>query len=654
MLLEPPGELVSAHPRKHDVDHRDIRLEGLRHEQRGFAIQRDLHVVAEVSESVAQRARNLGHIVNDEYARPAKVIGFRHVLQDTGTARRTPSTWQPEIRIGESRAAVVAAFDTLSPGMHRRAVFALVLSIGCGNDRATAVPGVGPSPLRRLSNTEYLYALNDLFPAIHPALPPLPADNSVSGFENEADAQAPSDLRIARFEAIAHLYAAAATLDSTAVADVTGCEGWATPTQAAACSSDFIQRTGARLFRRPLSTEEEAHFTQRFTSWATAVDFPAAVQLTLSAMLQAPQFLYRAEPSDAFAPTTEPFVAVEPYAMASRLSFFLWESVPDDELLRAAGAGELQTEDDIRQQATRMLADPRALRLAWDFHRQWLALDRIMTDEHEVRTSEVDPLWTTTTQASALRESRMFIERSFVDVGTLGDLLTSQRAWVNSEMARVYGVAGPATADTWVEIALPRDQRAGILTRAAFLAGYSHRGGTSPPIRGNAINLRLLCQLPAPPPDGVDLSMPVGDPSNGPQTNRMLFEQRTGGTCQTCHHALNGFGFGFESYTASGAYITQQAGLPIDASGEINGTDVDGPFANALQLSTSLGKSKVVQRCAAHKWLQYALGRMPTVEEAGLADEIGSRFIESHGDLRTLLTDIVSSETFRMRRRPTP
>jgi hypothetical protein len=221
-------------------------------------------------------------------------------------------------------------------------------------------------------------------------------------------------------------------------------------------------------------------------------------------------------------------------------------------------------------------------------------------------------------------------------------------------MARVYGVDGPADAETWTEVDLPKDRRAGILTRAAFLAGYSHRGGTSPPIRGNAINLRLLCQLPAPPPDGVDLSMPVADPSTGPKTNRMLFEERTQGGCQSCHHALNGFGFGFESYTASGAYITQQAGLPIDASGEITGTDVDGPFANAVDLSTSLGKSKVVHRCAAEKWLQYALGRMPSLDEYGLVEELGTRFIASHGDLRTLLTEIVASQTFRMRRQAAP
>src|SRR5262249_50582452 len=137
----------------------------------------------------------------------------------------------------------------------------------------------------------------------------------------------------------------------------------------------------------------------RFAAWAAAVDFEGAVRLTLSAMLQSPQFLYRPEPAPpAAAPGS--VVAVEPYAMASRLSFFLWESIPDDVLLIAAARDELRTADQIGAQAQRMLSDDRARRLYWDFHRQWLGLDRILTDEDLVRTPAVDPLWTAASQSS--------------------------------------------------------------------------------------------------------------------------------------------------------------------------------------------------------------------------------------------------------------
>lgn len=525
----------------------------------------------------------------------------------------------------------------------------LVALVGCSSS-----PPVGPAPLRRLSNTEYLYALADLFPDQHPTLPPLPADSAVTGFDNDADAQAPSDVRITRYEAIANLYAAGATRDLTAVRTITGCDDWSTPAAAAACRDRFLAHTGGRIFRRPLTAEETTRFTVRFDAWAAAVDFPGAVQLALSAMLQSPQFLYRAEPVDRAAGSGA-LVPVEPYAMASRLSFFLWESVPDDELLRVARNGGLQTEASVRAQAERMLADPRAQRLAWDFHRQWLALDRVMTDEHVARTPEIDPGWSEASQGAALGESRRFVEHSFAEAGTFVDLMTSRRAWVDGETARLYGVAGPADPTAVALVELPADQRAGLLTRVAFLAGTSHPGGTSPPIRGNAIQLRLLCQLPAPPPDGADLSMPVASPGQGPQTNRMLFEERTRyGSCPICHTSLNGFGFGLEHYTAAGSYVTSQVGLPIDASGRILGTDVDGPYRGGVELSAALARSKDVYRCASQQWLRYALGRAPTDDEATVIDAIASRFAATGGDLRGLLVDIVTSETFRMRRAAAP
>jgi hypothetical protein len=534
---------------------------------------------------------------------------------------------------------------------------ALALLLACGPGAgcssrapAEAPPAVGPAPLRRLSNSEYLNALADLFPDQHPVLPELPSDALVAGFENAAEAQQPSDIRIARYEAIANVYAQGATADTAAVRALVGCDDWSAPDAATACAAQLVTQVGARLFRRPLATDERDRFLLRFRAWAAAIDFEAAVRLTLSTMLQSPQFLYRPEPAPG-GPADGDVVPVEPYAMASRLSFFLWESVPDDVLLQAAARDELRTAEQIAAQAARMLGDDRARRLYWDFHRQWLGLDRILTDEHLVRTPDVDPLWTPATQASAARETRLFVESVLMDSGSFSDLLTSPRAWVDGEMARVYGLPPPADPGAWSETALPPAQRAGLLTRAAFLAGYSHRGGTSPPLRGNAIELRFLCAAPASPPPGADLSMPVADPSSGPQTNRTLFEARTApGVCQTCHASLNGLGFGLESYSASGAYQTQDHGLPIDARGQILGTDVDGAFDGGIQLSAALARSQAVHRCAAERWVRYALGRAPASAEGALVDALGATFLSSGGDVRRLLTDIVTAPSFRMRR----
>jgi hypothetical protein len=511
---------------------------------------------------------------------------------------------------------------------------------------------VGPSPLRRLSDDEYLNALQDLFPKLSatpaPTLPQLPADVPVAGFDNAAAAQAPSDVLIARYEAIANLYAAAATVDTPSVAALVGCADWSTPALATSCASQFVSQMGGRLFRRPLDAGEQGRFLASFQAWAAAVDFPGAVQLTLSAMLQSPQFLYRPEPlpQDLAAGAVVP---ASPYEMATRLSFFLWESVPDDVLLQAASQGELTTDAQIQAQAMRMLADGRAQRVLWSFPRQWLGLDQILLEEGAARTPQVDPLWTAATQASAFTETQLFVQNVLGSGGTFRDLLTSPKAWLDGEMSRVYGLPAPANPLAWTAVNLPASQRAGLLTRTSFLAGYSHRGATSPPVRGNAIELRLLCELPISPPPGVNLSQPTVPAGSGPETNRTLFEQRTAPAfCQTCHRGLNGFGFGFEEYNAAGHYQTTDDTLPVDATGTITGTDVDGPFDGALQLSKRLSLSETVHACATEELVRYALGRAPVDVEASEVAALAQGFMDSKGDLRALLVDVVMSPSFRM------
>ncbi len=197
-----------------------------------------------------------------------------------------------------------------------------------------------------------------------------------------------------------------------------GCPDWSTPLGADLCAIQFVARTGSRIFRRPLSDAERTRYLLQFQPWESSVDFEGAVQLTLSAMLQSPQFLYRAEvlPQGA-----EPgsVIAVPPYAMATRLSFFLWESGPDDALMDAASRDELQTEAQVRAQATRMLADDRAKRVLWDFPRQWLGLDRILLGENLVRTAQVDPAWTAATQASASTETQLFVQNTLSTGGNV-------------------------------------------------------------------------------------------------------------------------------------------------------------------------------------------------------------------------------------------
>lgn len=533
-------------------------------------------------------------------------------------------------------------------------LFGVVAGCHDGADDAAkddgAAAAVGPSPLRRLSNNEYLNALHDLFPAQSPTLPELPADIPVADFDNAAQGQQPSDVRIARYEAIATLYAEGATVDTPAVRALVGCDDWSTPDLATSCATKLVDGVGGRLFRRPLSAAEHDRFLASFRTWQAAVDFEGAARLVLSTMLQSPQFLYRVEPQPSGqAPGS--VVAVEPYAMASRLSFFLWESVPDQALLDAAARNELATDIQLRDQADRMLHDDRARRLLWSFHRQWLGLDRILLDEHRVRSPAVDPQWSEASPPAALMESRLFVENTLVQGGTFRDLLTSRRAWVNGEMARIYGLPSAGDPAAWTETSLPEGERSGLLTRASFLAGFAHRGATSPPVRGNGVQLRLLCQLPVSPPPGVDLSQPMATPAQGPQTNRMLFEARTRPSmCQACHASLNGFGFGFENYNAAAHFQTTESGLPIDANGFVHGTDVNGPFDGAIAVSETLSRSEVVHHCATEQLFRYALGRAPDDVELPTITALARTFLESGGDERALMKSIVTAPSFRFRR----
>jgi hypothetical protein len=507
-----------------------------------------------------------------------------------------------------------------------------------------------------MSNSEYLNALSDLFPSQAPTLPPLPSDTEVAGFGNAAEAQEPSDVRIARFESIAGIYAAGAARDTQAVQALTGCT-FDTPPAAAACARTFITDMGLRIFRRPLTTEEHDRLTVRFTAYKDAIDFEAAVQLTLGLMLQSPQFLYRPEPTPEVSEDAEA-VPLPPYAMASRLSFLLWESIPDDELLRAAASDALRTAEQVRTQAERLLGDRRARRMYWSFHRQWLGLDRVLLDEHAVRTPEIDPSWSARTQLAARRESQLFVENTLANGGSFKDLFLSRKAYVNPELARVYGTTTTGDPEAFQELELPATERAGLLTRVAFLAGTSHRGGTSPPVRGNGVGVHLLCRLPGSPPPDADLSMPVPRAGEGPKTTRELFEERTApAACQGCHRTLNGVGFGFEHYDAAGAYKTREQGLPIDSRGVLYGFPVQPSFDGAIELSRILSEHRDVYACAVQKWLRYALGRAAVDVEQTLADRLTEQLYASGGDLRQLLLDLVSSPTFRMqraRREPAP
>ncbi len=538
------------------------------------------------------------------------------------------------------------------------------LSVACTGADDVLVAGppaasfVGSSPLRRLSNAEYLHSLRDLFPGLTPAaLPALPSDVRIDGFENDARSLASSDVHVERYEEIAFRFAELATADDAALARILPCEAWSTRDEEDECASALVASFGRRAFRRPLEEDEAQRYLARFSAFRATIDFRAAVELTLMALVQAPQFLYRIEiPTiDATAPMTSgdggaAVVQVDEFALATRLSYLLWESTPDDALLDLAAGGRLHEDAVLAGEVDRMLEDPRATDAIVDFHRQWLDFDRMLEAANATRAPEIYPDWSVELQLSERAELDRFVAWEMDHgAGSLPELLTSRHTLVDDRLAALYGVRGPGADGAWVEADLPTEQRAGLLTRAGILASHSHVGGVSPPLRGAFILERLLCQPHLTPPPVADLSTPTPMEGEGPVTNRALFERRTApATCAGCHTRINAIGFAFEHYDATGAFQALDHGLPIDASGELTDVEPAGPFTDAIDLSERFARSETVAACATKSWVRFALGRSIESADAHLTRLARAAYDSSDGDIREVMRAIATSPELRM------
>jgi hypothetical protein len=526
--------------------------------------------------------------------------------------------------------------STATPALGDPALASVAPTAGC------SATGLVQTQVRRLSHVEYNRTVRALFPTLDLPLQEFSDDLRVHGFENNADALNPSPMLLEQYSAAASRIAELAA----AAPDVVPC---ATVSADWECGRAFIAQFGRRAFRRPLTSDEQARYEALFAQHMTEISFSAALELTLEAFLQSPQFLYRLELGGPGEIPNQP-VWLDGYAMASRLSYLLWQSMPDDELLAAAERGELATAAGVESQARRMLQAQAASDALVDFHRQWLGFDHVLDENKD---PELYSTWNDALREAMREESNRFVAHVVsAGSGTVAELLTSTVSFVNPELAALYGVS--IASGDWQFVNLPAEQRAGILTRANFLAGEAHSTNGSPPLRGVAVLDRLLCSRPPAPPANIDATAPVSDP-NMLRTNRQLFEERSSvAQCQGCHKSINGIGFGFESYDSIGAYRTVDQGMNVDARGELVGTDVDGPYTGAVELSAKLALSEQVQNCAAKNWYRYAFARTDDATDACMLQSVYEAMERSGGDMRALLIDIATSYPFTHRAAITP
>lgn len=497
--------------------------------------------------------------------------------------------------------------------------------------------GLAPTALRRLTPSAYQNTVRDLFPGVAiPAITLVP-DPLVYGFDNNGETQAPSALLVQQLSDGAVTVAAAAA----AVPDVAfGCPADGGP-DPLACGTAFLADFGPRVYRRPLAADEEAELVGLFGSVLATDGFEVAIQVVVQLALQTPEFLYLPELEVG---TGEPVVPLSGFEVASRLSYFLWNTMPDDRLFDAAAAGTLADAAGVEAEALRMLADPRATDGVDNFDRLWLALDQVDDIALDPLTY---PTFDAATREAIAAESLTFARRMVRD-GTLARLLTDPSAELGPETAALYGVPLPPEG---MLAQLPSGERSGILTRAAFLATRAHAVNPSPVKRGVFVLDRLLCTPVAPPPPDVDTSVP--EPVEGePTTNRERYTVHVqSDRCAGCHVAIDGIGFGFEHYDSMGSYRDLDGGFAVDATGMFAVGDLaDRSYDGAIEASELLAGSRTVSDCVAEGWARYALGRtLKTGDEATLA-ALSESFAASGGRFRDLLIEIVKSDAFRSRR----
>jgi hypothetical protein len=516
-----------------------------------------------------------------------------------------------------------------------------------GNDENGEVESsmcVVDTPLRRLTRFEYNNTVRDLLGDTTNPANAFPPEADVGGFDNQAAALTASELLIEQYMKAAEGISERATTNlSTLLPDCSP----ATDGEAE-CGAHFIATFGKRAFRRPLTDDETARFQALF-DFATADPdmgtFEDGIQLVIQGMLQSSQFLYRPEFGEAD-PVDVDVVRLTHWEMASKLSYMIWNTMPDDTLLAAAQAQQLGTKDEIAAQARRMLAHDRAKDAIRNFHRQWLRLAHLDTISKD---TTVYPAYSDALRPMWKEEIERFIEHVVLeDDGKLGTLFTAPYSFLNADLASFYGddVVGPAPGGAAFEkVSMDPAHRAGLLTQGALMAVHAEGNQSSPVFRGKFVREQLLCQTLPLPPANLVIEPPELDPS---KTTREQFEEiGANPDCASCHALMNPIGFGFENFDGVGLWRDTQNGKPIDNTGEITATEsLDGTFAGPIDLAGKLAQSPEVASCVSSQWFRFAYNRTVTPDDACNLDVVNEAFAASGYDIRELIVALTQTETF--------
>jgi hypothetical protein len=519
-------------------------------------------------------------------------------------------------------------------------------------ERIARIERPGPEALavRRLTHSQYNHTVRDLLGDSFQPARGFPKEDFVNGFKNQREAQGVSPLQLEAYSQAAERLARAAFRGGDTHGLVPRKPG--SPTDAGS-ADEFVRRFGLRAFRRPLTDGEVRGYSELLLDEAgRRGDFHAGASLVTEAMLQSPHFLFRIE-RGANSPHSQ-------FEIASRLSYFLWDTMPGDDLLRAAEQGELATVEQVEATARRMLEDPRARSAMDEFLAQWMRFDRVLEatrDRRRFREFNAD------VAAAMVEETRRLFQHLVWDDRNFMEFFTADYTFVNPDLARLYGLSAPESDFAKVDYP-PESGRSGVLGHGSFLVLTSKPAETSPTARGLFVRNHFLSQEIPPPPAGVNTVLP-NITEDAPMTNRQRLDVHLNSeSCAGCHRLIDPIGLGFEQYNAIGAFqermVLQFSGnrgeegrgrrsiikeLDLDTSGYIQGME-DSAFATPRELGRLLADSPTCQKAIVKQLFRYAFGRQETEQDQPVIEDLLARFLESGFRFRELIVALVTSELF--------
>ena len=411
-----------------------------------------------------------------------------------------------------------------------------------------------------------------------------------------------------------------------------------------ACAREILSSLAHRAYRRPVMDVEIEDLVDLYEMGREESDFEGGIELALQRILAGPEFLFRVE-SDPPGTAAGSAYPVSDLELASRLSFFLWSSIPDEELLDLAEQGRLRNKEVLEQQVRRMLADPRSDALVDNFAGQWLAMRniRLVAPDRSVYPNFDDELRT-----AFHEQSRLFFQAMLREDRPLMELLTADFTFVNERLAQHYGIPN-VYGSSFRRVTVKEEARRGLLGQGTILTATSRVNRTSPVLRGKWVLDNLFGVPPPPPPPDVVATLTETDEDGRVLTVREQMEaHRQNPACSGCHSLMDPIGFSLDNFSAIGEWRMSDAGTPLDASGVLfDGTQFDGP----VELQKILvDRERLVAHTVTEKLLTYALGRALESYDQPAVRGILRESAPQNNRWSSLILAIVNSTPFQMRR----